>query len=144
MAKKIRDYKSWVTSHTECPNCHYRFNFRHSKWGSVSAVRVGSNWVFICPNCKTKQSFLLKKGEEEGLPLIIDMPLSSFLSEAFAGLVALVIVTIVLYYVASKNISSDVFIYGFAISIIAYIVYMIWLGFISRSSGRTYIMDQHH
>ncbi|WP_156318729.1 MULTISPECIES: hypothetical protein [Acidiplasma] len=78
------------------------------------------------------------------MPLIIDMPLSSFLSEAFAGLVALVIVTIVLYYVASKNISSDVFIYGFAISLIAYIVYMIWLGFISRSSGRTYIMDQHH
>ena len=72
-------HRSWVTSHTECPNCHYKFNFRHSKWGSASAVRVGPNWTFVCPNCRTKQSFLIKKGEEDGLPLIMDQSLSPFL-----------------------------------------------------------------
>ena len=55
-------HKSWVTSHTECPSCHYKFNFRHPKWGSASAVRVGPNWVFMCPNCRPKQDFLIRKG----------------------------------------------------------------------------------
>lgn len=87
MGNRIRNHKSWVTSHTECPNCNYKFNFRHSKWGSASAVRFGPNWTFICPNCKTKQSFLLKKGEESGLSLIMDQSLSPFLAGAVFGLV---------------------------------------------------------
>ncbi len=137
-----RDHRLWVTSHTECPNCHYKFNFRHSKWGSASAVRVGPNWIFTCPNCKTKQNFLIKKGEENGLPLIIDQSLSPFLTGALFGTLTLIIVMIVLYFATSGNTSSVVLIYGFVISLIVYAVYMIYLGFISRSSGRSYITDQ--
>ena len=137
-----RDHRSWVTSHTECPNCHYKFNFRHSKWGSASAVRVGPNWTFICPNCKTKQSFLIKKGEEAGLPLIIDQSLSPFLTGALLGTTTLIIVMIALYFATSGNTSSVLLIYGFVISLIAYAVYMVYLGFISRSSGRSYISNQ--
>ena len=143
MGNRIRDHKSWVTSHTECPNCNYKFNFRHSKWGSASAVRFGPNWTFICPNCKTKQSFLLKKGEESGLSLIMDQSLSPFLAGAVFGLVGFFIVTIALYYGTSENTSSGVFIYGFIISLIVYAVYMSYLGIVSRSSGRSYIMGQH-
>lgn len=143
MGNRIRDHKSWVTSHTECPNCNYKFNFRHSKWGSASAVRFGPNWTFICPNCKTKQSFLLKKGEESGLSLIMDQSLSPFFAGAVFGLVGFFIVTIALYYGTSENTSSGVFIYGFIISLIVYAVYMIYLGIVSRSSGRSYIMGQH-
>ncbi len=143
MGNRIRNHKSWVTSHTECPNCNYKFNFRHSKWGSASAVRFGPNWTFICPNCKTKQSFLLKKGEESGLSLIMDQSLSPFLAGAVFGLVGFFIVTIALYYGTSENTSSGVFIYGFIISLIVYAVYMSYLGIVSRSSGRSYIMGQH-
>ena len=42
----------------------------------------------------------------------------------------------------SGNTSSGVFIYGFVISLIVYVVYMIYLGFISRSSGRSSIISQ--
>lgn len=137
-----KDHRSWVTSHTECPNCHYKFNFRHSKWGSASAVRVGSNWIFTCPNCKTKQNFLIKKGEENGLPLIIDQSFSPFLTGALFGTTTLIIVMIALYFATSGNTSSVLLIYGFVISLIVYAVYMVYLGFISRSSGRSYITDQ--
>ena len=142
MTNESRGHRSWVTSHTECPNCHYKFNFRHSKWGSASAVRVGPNWTFICPNCKTKQSFLIKKGEEAGLPLIIDQSLSPFLTGALLGTTTLIIVMIALYFATSGNTSSVLLIYGFVISLIAYAVYMVYLGFISRSSGRSYISNQ--
>ena len=142
MTNESRNHGSWVTSHTECPNCHYKFNFRHSKWGSASAVRVGSNWTFICPNCKTKQSFLIKKGEEDGLPLIMDQSLSPFLIGALLGTIGVFIVVVALYFWTSGNASSGVFIYGFVISFIVYVVYMIYLGFISRSSGRSHIMGQ--
>ena len=142
MANKIRDHRSWVTSHTECPNCHYKFNFRHSKWGSASAVRVGPNWTFICPQCRIKQSFLIKKGEEDGLPLIIDQSLSPFLLGTLFGTITFFIVMIALYFGTSGNENPGVFIYGFVISLIVYMAYMVYLGFISRSSGRTYIMSQ--
>ena len=139
MLKRIKKEKVFVIT---CPNCHYKFNFRHSKWGSASAVRVGPNWTFICPNCKTKQSFLIKKGEEAGLPLIIDQSLSPFLTGALLGTTTLIIVMIALYFATSGNTSSVLLIYGFVISLIAYAVYMVYLGFISRSSGRSYISNQ--
>jgi hypothetical protein len=142
MANKIRDHRSWVTSHTECPNCHYKFNFRHSKWGSASAVRVGPNWTFICPHCRIKQSFLIKKGEEDGLPLIIDQSLSPFLLGTLFGTITFFIVMIALYFGTSGNEGSGVFINGFGISFIVYVAYIVYLGFISRSSGRSYIMGQ--
>ena len=140
--KKTHDHKSWVISHTECPNCNFKFNFEHSKWGSPSAVRLGPNWIFICPNCKTKQNFLLKKGEEKGLPLIIDQSLSHFLIGALSGTVGFFVVLIVLYFAISTRRVSGVFIYGFLISLIVYLFYMIYLSSISRSSGRSYIINQ--
>lgn len=97
-----------------------------------------------CPNCKTKQSFLIKKGEEDGLPLIIDQSLLPFLIGALLGTIGVFIVVIALYFGTSRNTSSGVFIYGFVISLIVYIVYMIYLGFVSRSSGRSHIMSQVH
>ena len=142
MTSESRNHRSWVTSHTECPNCHYKFNFRHSKWGSASAVRVGPNWTFICPNCRNKQTFLIKKGEEDGLPLIMDQSLSPFLTGALFGTITLIIVMVALYFATSKNTSSGVFIYGFVISLIVYLVYMRYIGFISRSSARSHIMSQ--
>ena len=139
MLKRIKKEKVFVIT---CPNCHYKFNFRHSKWGSASAARVGPNWTFICPNCRTKQTFLIKKGEEDGLPLIMDQSLSPFLTGALFGIITLIIVMVALYFAISKNTSSGVFIYGFVISLIVYLVYMIYIGFISRSSARSHIMSQ--
>jgi len=142
MTSGPRGHRSWVTSHTECPDCHYEFNFRHSKWGSVSTVRLGPNWIFICPNCKTKQSFLLKKGEVEGLPLIMDQSFTPFLIGALAGTATFALVLGVLIFVTSGNPRSGLLIYGFAIDLTSYVAYMIWLGLINRSSGRSYIVSQ--
>lgn len=135
------DHKSWITSHTECPGCQKEFNFRHSKLGSVSAVRYGPNWTFACPYCKTRQNFLLKKGEVDGLPIIMDQSLSPFLTGAFAGTATIIIAMIALYFAVSGNTDSTVFSYGFALSLLVYLVYMIYLGFIARSSGRSYIKN---
>ena len=132
----LRDHRSWVTSHTECPNCHYEFNFRDSKWGSVSAVRLGPNWIFICPNCKTKQSSLLKKGKVEGLELIIDRTFTPLPIRALSGTATFAIVLIVLIFATSGNPSSGLLVYGSAVNLTSYAAYIIWLGFIIRSSRR--------
>ena len=77
-----------------------------------------------------------------GLPLIIDQSLSHFLLGTLFGTITFFIVMSALYFGTSGNESSGVFIYGFVISLIVYVVYMIYLGFVFRSSGRTYIMSQ--
>ncbi len=81
----------------------------------------------------TRQNFLIRKGEVDGLPLIMDQSLSSFLTGALAGTTTIFIVLIALYYGTSGNTSSMVFVYGIATSLIVYVVYMIYLEFISRS-----------
>ena len=110
--------------------------------GLARAVRVGPNWTFICPHCRIKQSFLIKKGKEDGLPLIIDQSLSPFLLGTLFGTITFFIVMIALYFGTSGNEGSGVFINGFGISFIVYVAYIVYLGFISRSSGRSYIMGQ--
>ncbi len=72
----------------------------------------------------------------------MDQSLSPFLIGALLGTIGVFIAVIALYFGTYRNTSSGVFIYGFVISLIVYVVYMIYLGFISRSSGRSNIMSQ--
>ena len=61
------------TSKVKCPNCKYEFNFIHSKYGSITAVRIGSVWIFKCPKCNQKQRFDLKDHEYDStLPTYVD------------------------------------------------------------------------
>ena len=137
-----KPHKSWVTSHTECPNCRAKFNFRHSKWGSVSAIRVGPDWIFVCPSCHTKQSFHLNKGEVEGLPLITDGSVSVFLIGTAAATITLIVSILGLYFATSRSSSPIILEIGFLISLIVYLVFMLYWGVFSRKSGRSNIHRQ--
>ena len=137
-----KPHKSWVTSHTECPNCRAKFNFRHSKWGSVSAIRVGPDWIFVCPSCHTKQSFHLNKGEVEGLPLITDGSFSVFLIGTAAATITLIVSILGLYFATLRGSSPIILEIGFLISLIVYLVFMLYWGVFSRKSGRSNIHRQ--
>ena len=137
-----KPHKSWVTSHTECPNCRAKFNFRHSKWGSVSAIRVGPDWIFVCPSCHTKQSFHLNKGEVEGLPLITDGSFSVFLIGTAAATITLIVSILGLYFATLRGSSPIILEIGFLISLIVYLVFMLYWGVFSRKSGRSNIHMQ--
>lgn len=87
-------------------------------------------------NCKTKQSSLLKKGKVEGLELIIDRTFTPLPIRALSGTATFAIVLIVLIFATSGNPSSGLLVYGSAINLTSYAAYIIWLGFIIRSSRR--------
>jgi len=132
-------HRSWVTSHTECPNCHFRFNFRHSKWGSVSAVRYGSTWTFTCPNCHQKVPFLLKKGTDPELVTIDDQSFRTFFLMTFAGSITLVVAVMAIYFASSEDANSAFFLAGFITTIASFAIYMMWVAAIGRSAAKTNI-----
>ena len=142
MANESRDHRSWVTSHTECPNCKAKFNFRHSKWGSVSAIRAGPDWIFVCPSCHTKQSFHLNKGEVEGLPLINDGSFSVFFTGTIAASITLIVSILALYFATSRNGSPVILEIGVVVSLIVYLVFMLYWGVLTRKIGRSNILRQ--
>lgn len=76
------------------------------------------------------------------MPLIMDQSLSPFLLGALAETAALVIALVTLYFGTSGDASSTVFVYGTAISFASYMTYMVYLGFASRSAGRSFILSQ--
>ena len=142
MANGSRDHRSWVTSHTECPNCKAKFNFRHSKWGSVSAIRAGPDWTFVCPSCHTKQSFHLYKGEGAGLPLITDESFSKFLIGTIPATITLIVSILGLYFATSRNGSQVILEIGFAIFLVVYVVFMLYWGVLTRKVARANIVRQ--
>ncbi len=142
MASEFRDHKSWVTSHTECPNCGAKFNFRHSKWGSYSAIRVGPDWIFICPSCHTKQSFHLYKGEVEGLPLINDVSFSKFFIGTVPATIALIVSILVLYFATSRSGSQIILEIDFVIFFVVYVVFMLYWGVLARKVARANLVRQ--
>ncbi len=76
------------SSRVKCPNCQYEFNFIHSKWGSITAVRAFSVWIFKCPNCNQKENFDLSDHEyNPSIPTYVDPGFGKF----FAFLIPLTI-----------------------------------------------------
>ena len=142
MVSESRDHKSWVTSHTECPNCGMKFNFRHAKWGSVSAIRVGPDWIFVCPSCHTKQSFHLYKGEVEGLPLINDGSFSTFYTGFILATITFIVSILALYFATSRNGSQIILEIGFFIFLVVYVVFMLSWGVLTRKAARANIVRQ--
>ena len=134
-----RGHRSWVTSRTECPNCHFRFNFRHSKWGSVSAVRYGSTWTFACPSCHQKVPFLLKKGSDPELVTIDDQSFRSFFLMTLAGSITLVVAVVAIYFASSEGGNLMFFVPGFITAIASFAIYMMWIAAIGRSAAKTNI-----
>lgn len=54
---------------TECPSCHYRFNYEFIPGASVHAIRLGNKRIFRCPNCKELHKFRITDfGSDPNLP----------------------------------------------------------------------------
>jgi len=54
---------------TECPGCHYRFNYEFIPGGSFYSIRLGTRRIFKCPNCKELHKFpVMRFGSDQALP----------------------------------------------------------------------------
>ena len=58
-----------TTSIVECPHCHYRFNYEFIPSASFYSIRLGTNRIFKCPNCKELHNFKITHfGTDPSLP----------------------------------------------------------------------------
>lgn len=46
-----------TTSIVECPHCYYRFNYEFIPSASFYSIRLGTNRIFKCPQCKELHVF---------------------------------------------------------------------------------------
>jgi hypothetical protein len=46
-----------LASKVECPHCHFKFNYELIPGASFYSIRLGTNRLFRCPNCKEIHSF---------------------------------------------------------------------------------------
>lgn len=58
-----------TTAITECPACHYRFNYEYIPGFSFHAIRLGNKRIFRCPKCRELHKFpLTDHGSDPSLP----------------------------------------------------------------------------
>src|ERR1700690_1607284 len=60
---------SLTTSIVECPHCHYRFNYEFIPSASFYSIRLGTQRIFKCPQCKELHKFNVTHfGTDPSLP----------------------------------------------------------------------------
>ena len=58
-----------TTSIVECPHCHYRFNYEFIPSASFYSIRLGTQRIFKCPQCKELHKFNVTHfGTDPSLP----------------------------------------------------------------------------
>jgi len=58
-----------TVSITECPECHYRFNYEWIPSASFHSIRLGPKRIFRCPHCRELHKFsVMHFGTDSGLP----------------------------------------------------------------------------
>ena len=58
-----------TVSTTECPGCHYRFNYEWIPGASFHSIRLGPKRIFKCPHCKELHKFsVMHFGSDPTLP----------------------------------------------------------------------------
>src|SRR5208282_1154866 len=58
-----------TTSTVECPHCHYRFNYEFIPSASFYSIRLGTQRIFKCPQCKELHNFNVTYfGKDPSLP----------------------------------------------------------------------------
>ncbi len=120
------------TSRVTCPNCQHEFNFIHSKYGSITAVRASSVWIFRCPRCNQKESFDLTDHEyDSSIPTYVDPgfgKLFAFVIPLSIGLAISVTVLSIFLPSAYKALSL--------IPLIPYIIAMVWLTLLMMKASK--------
>lgn len=125
MASAIPDeFGNKINSKVKCANCQYEFNFIHSMYGSVTAVRLGSVWIFKCPNCNQKQHFDLRDHEyDPSIPTYVDPNFRRLFSTIIPLVIGLIISEVVLgIYLptAYKDLAL--------LPLIPFVIAIVWLG----------------
>lgn len=58
-----------TVSITECPGCHYKFNYEFILGGSFHSIRLGTKRIFRCPKCRELHKFSITNfGSDPTLP----------------------------------------------------------------------------
>jgi len=58
-----------TTSITECPGCHYKFNYEWIPSASFHSLRLGPKRIFRCPKCRELHKFsVMRFGSDPSLP----------------------------------------------------------------------------
>lgn len=126
-----KEHKSWITSYVRCPLCNFEFNFRHSKWISVVAVKSGRTWIFRCPSCHERVRFILKRGANPDIPTFSDEGFGGFTILSLLGLVSLSITLSLMYIVSAR-----IFEIGIIPMVFAFAFYLLLSGKTARDAAR--------
>lgn len=89
---------SWKSHVAQCPSCGFRFIFTHSLFGAKGATRYGDTWIFICPNCHTRQAFIMSSGMEKDLSLYMIPGMPRLELRVIMGIVGITISIVLLFY----------------------------------------------
>jgi hypothetical protein len=120
-----------TTSIVECPHCHFRFNYEFIPGGSFHSIRLGTQRLFKCPNCREIHRFNITQfGTDSSLPTYGDNKETGIGIRIWALLLGPLLVFIIIGFVLR-------FIFGFhpllfmilpvAIGIIWTVVYVVHL-----------------
>jgi cytochrome b len=78
----------------------------------------------------------------EGLPLITDGSFSVFFTGTIAASITLIVSILGLYFATSRNGSQVILEIGVVVSLIVYLVFMLYWGVLTRKIGRSNILRQ--
>ena len=68
-SQEIGNERQMTTSVTECPGCHYRFNYEWIPGASFHSLRLGPKRIFKCPKCRELHKFrVMDFGSDPNLP----------------------------------------------------------------------------
>lgn len=120
------------TSKVKCPNCQFEFNFIHSKYGSITAVRAFNVQIFKCPRCNQKESFDLSDHEyDPSIPTYVDPGFGKFFGFIIPLSIGLAIsVTVLGIFLPSAYKALSL------IPLIPYIIAMVWLTLLMMKTSK--------
>jgi len=89
-----------TTSIVECPHCHYRFNYEFIPSASFYSIRLGTNRIFKCPQCKELHVFKITNfGKDSSLPTHGDNSETGVGAKVFAFLIGPLLTFLVIGFV---------------------------------------------
>lgn len=122
-----------TTSIVECPHCHYRFNYEFIPSASFYSIRLGTNRIFKCPNCKELHNFKITHfGTDPSLPTHGDNAETGIGAKIWALLLSPLLVLTIIGYLLLFTVKFQyilAFIIPVALGIVwtlSFIVYLYW------------------
>jgi len=126
-----------TTSIVECPHCHYKFNYEFIPSASFYSIRLGTQRIFKCPQCKDLHAFNVTHfGMDPSLPTHGDNSETGVggrvLALLFGPLIALIVIPYILLFVFGVQ-----FIFAFIVPVVLALVWIFaYIAYLYRKSHR--------